>query len=107
MTTLNPKRHTVRRTFTSRTILTLLARSLNSRHADSGLVFGLPAITASYRMRFLPATARRGRIAATPSTCQVVATTVAGRPQPDLLGSQRPIGMIKGLLKVKPAPARR
>jgi hypothetical protein len=106
MTTLNPKRHTVRRTFTSRTIITMLARSLNSLHADPGLVFGCPAITASYRISFLPATARQGRIVAAPSMCQVVAMTVAGHPQPDLLGSQRPVSVIKRLLKVKPALGR-
>jgi hypothetical protein len=102
MTTLNPKRLAMRRTFTSRTIITVVARSLNSLHADPGLVFGCPASTASYRISFLPATASQGRIVAAPSTCQVVAMTVDGRPQPDLLGSQRPIGVIKGLLKVKP-----
>ncbi len=107
MTALNPKPQTVRRTFTSPAIITLLARSLNSLHADPGLAFGCPAIIATYRISFLPATARQGRIVAAPSMCQVVAMTVAGRPQPDLLGSQRPIGLIKGLLKVKPALTRR
>jgi hypothetical protein len=97
-TFFNPGQHTVRRTFTDRPVIARLARSLNSLHADPGLdTPNCPAITASYRIDFVPASPGQPPIVAVPGECLIVQMSAGGHPAPDLLGSSQPIAVITRL----------
>jgi hypothetical protein len=103
-TLLNPKQHTVRRTFTTGTVIARLARSLNSLHADPGLSLHCPALTGSYRIAFAAAAGAGPVVVAAPTECLVVQISAGGRVQPDLLGSRRPIALITRLLGLAVPP---
>jgi hypothetical protein len=97
-TLAHPMQHTVRRTFSARSVIARLARSLNSLHADPGLSRHCPAMTGSYRIVFWAAAGAGPVVVVAPTECLVVQISAGGRVQPDLLGSRRPIALITSLL---------
>jgi hypothetical protein len=85
ITMLNPRRHTVAGTFTSSRVITRLAGLANRLHAAPDEAWtSCPAIMASYRITFVPASGRAPRVLLTPSRCLTVGVTVGGAAQPML-----------------------
>jgi hypothetical protein len=97
----------VRRTFTARAVIARLARSLNSLPADPGLSLHCPAMTASYRIEFVPASPAQAVIVSVPAECLTVEMSAGGRLAPDLVGSGKPIAFISGLLGLQASGAAR
>jgi hypothetical protein len=81
---LNPKRHTVRRTFTSPAVIARLARFLNSLPATPGGLMGCPMVSATYAVSFRSSAGARPYLTASPSGCGTVGMTVNGQAQPAL-----------------------
>ena len=101
ITMLNPRRHTVTGTFTSRRVITRLARLANRLHAAPDLAWtNCPAIMASYRITFVPASSAAPRVVVTPSGCLTAGVAVAGAAQPRLWNDTGLIDAAKRLLHV-------
>jgi hypothetical protein len=100
VTMLNPRRHTVTGTFANSRVIAGLAGLANGLHAAPDVPMGCPAVLASYRIVFVPASGRAPRIAVAPSGCLTVAATAAGAPQPALWGDAGLIRAAKRLLHV-------
>jgi hypothetical protein len=102
ITMLNPRRHTVTGTFTSSRVITRLAGLANSLHVAPDLAWAsCPAIMASYRITFVPASSAAPRVVVTPSGCRTVGVTVAGAAQPPLWNDTGLIDAAKRLLHLK------
>jgi hypothetical protein len=100
-TLLNPKLHTVARTFTSGTVIGLLARLLNGLPAAPYQPAGCPAILATFQFTFIPATPAAGQVTVTPSGCMTVGVTVSGMSQPPLWDGQTLITAAMRLLRLR------
>ena len=102
ITMLNPRRHTVTGTFTSSRVITRLAGLANRLHAaPDEAAASCPAIMASYRITFVPASGAAPRIVVTPSGCRTAGVTVAEAAQPRLWNDTGLIDAAKRLLHVK------
>jgi hypothetical protein len=101
ITVLNPKRHTVTGTFTGSRVIARLAGLADGLHAAPDVPMSCPALLASYRIAFVPASGRAPRVALTPSGCLTVGVAVAGAAQPELWGDAGLIRAAKLLLHVK------
>ena len=99
---LNPARHTVTGTFTSSRVIARLARLVDVLHAAPDLPMGCPALWASCRITFVPASRSAPRVVVTPSGCRAVGVTVGGAAQPALWEDTGLIRAAKRLLHVKP-----
>jgi hypothetical protein len=88
-TLLNPKLHTVTRTFTSSAVIGRLAGLLNGLPAAPYQPAGCPAIAATFQFSFTPATPAAHQVTVTPSGCMTVEITVSGMVQPPLWDSQK------------------
>ena len=101
ITMFNPRLHTVRRTFISRGVIARLAGLADGLHAAPDVPMGCPAMLASYRIAFVPASGRAPRVMVIPSGCLTVGVAVAGAAQPELWGDAGLIRAAKQLLHVK------
>ena len=101
ITMLNPRLHAVRRTFISRGVIARLAGLADGLHAAPDVPMGCPAMLASYRIVFVPASGRAPRVVVTASGCLTVGVAVAGVAQPELWGDAGLIRAAKQLLHVK------
>ena len=101
ITMFNPKRHTVTGTFTDRRVIARLAGLANGLHAAPDVPMSCPALLASYRITFVPASGRAPRVVVTPSGCLTVGVTVAGAAQPELWGDAALIRAAQLLLHVR------
>ena len=101
ITMFNPRLHAVRRTFISRGVIARLAGLADGLHAAPDVPMGCPAMLASYRIAFVPASGRAPRVVVTASGCLTVGVAVAGVAQPELWGDAGLIRAAKQLLHVK------
>ena len=101
ITMFNPRRHTVTGTVTSSRVIAWLAGLADGLHAAPDVPMGCPALLASYRIEFVPASGRAPRVVVTPSGCLTVGVAVAGAAQPELWGDAGLIRAAKRLLHVK------
>jgi hypothetical protein len=104
ITMLNPGRHTVTGTFTGSRVISRLAGLANGLHAAPDVPTGCPALLASYRIAFIPASGRSPRVAVAPSGCMTVAVAVAGAAQPELWGGA---GLIRAATRLLHAASAR
>jgi hypothetical protein len=88
---LNPKPHTVRRTFTSPSVVARLARYLNSLPATPGGLMGCPMVSTTYAVTFRYSAGARPYLTASVGGCGTVGILVNGRAQPGLAD---PTGLI-------------
>lgn len=101
ITMLNPRRHRVTGTFTDSRVIAWLAGLADGLHAAPDVPLGCPALLASYRITFVPATRSVPRVVVTPSGCLTVGVAVGGVAQPVLWDRTGLIDAAKRLLHVK------
>ena len=89
------------KTFTDSRVIARLAGLADGLHAAPDVPMGCPALLASYRIAFVPASGRAPRVVVTPSGCLTVGVTVAGAAQPELWGDTGLIRAAQRLLHVK------
>jgi len=83
--------HTVRRTFTSPSVIARLARFLNSLPATPGGLTGCPMVTATYAVTFRHSAGAHPYLTASVNGCGTVGIVVNGQTQPALAD---PAGLI-------------
>jgi hypothetical protein len=83
--------HTVRRTFTSPSVIARLARFFNSLPATPGGLTGCPMVTATYAVTFRFSAGARPLLTASVNGCGTVGIVVNGQTQPALAD---PTGLI-------------
>ena len=81
---LNPKRHTVHRTFTSPAVIARLARFLNSLQATPGGLMSCPMVSVTYAVTFRYTAGGRPYLTASASGCGTVGVTINGQAEPAL-----------------------
>jgi hypothetical protein len=81
-----------------------LARLMDGLHAAPDLPVSCPAVLASYRITFLPASRSAPRVVVTPTGCLTVEVAVGGAPQPQLWDDAGLIRAAKRLLFDKSVP---
>jgi hypothetical protein len=100
---LNPRIHTVKRSFTSRAVIARLAGILNRLPAlPAGEVMSCPAILVTYRAVFAGPGAHPSQVVATADGCLSVGMSVNGHLQPELRDNGALAAAIRGLLGLQP-----
>jgi len=98
---LNPRAHTVTRTFTSGAVIGRLARLLNGLPAAPYQPPSCPIIVATFRFTFVPAALAAPRVVVTPTGCLTVQVAVGGVDQRLLWGGDQLISVAMRLLGLK------
>jgi hypothetical protein len=98
---LNPRAHTVTRTFTSGAVTGRLARMLNGLPAAPYQPPSRPIIVATFRFTFVPAALAAPRVVVTPTGCLTVQVAVGGVDQRLLWGGDQLISVAMRLLQLK------
>jgi hypothetical protein len=103
-TVLNPRLHTVSRTFTSPAIVGRLATMLNDAHAVIPGKFGCPLEDVSYKIAFAASAGATPYLTAVYGGCMIVQMTVLNRMQPDILAPASLTATLAGLVHVQATP---
>jgi hypothetical protein len=101
---LNPKPHSVTRTFGAAATVRPLAALLNGAHAFPGGAIGCPLVAVSYRLAFASAPRAAPYLTAAYGGCLGVQVTAGGRAQPALAAPAGLGSLLAGLMHVRGGP---